>query len=322
MGKTKYHFDLHSLSIQKVTVSIKERLFKVLWILSSGMVFSVIVIIVAYNFLDSPKEKKLSRELEQYKLQYKIMNTRVNRLSAVIKDMADRDDNIYRAMFETDPIPGSVRNAAFGGADLYAGLSGFSNSEIIKETARKIDDISRQAYVQSKSFDELFKMVRAKEKMMTCLPAIQPVSKNLSLVVSGFGYRIHPIYKTLRMHTGIDFSAKKGTPVYATGDGVIISPHENQSGYGIVCMIYHGFGYETLYAHLSKMVVRVGKQVKRGQLIGYVGSTGLSVAPHCHYEVIKDGRKINPINFFYNDLTPEEYEKVIELASKVSQSLS
>ena len=165
-------------------------------------------------------------------------------------------------------------------------------------------------------------MVRDKEKMMTCLPAIQPVSKNLSLVVSGFGYRIHPIYKTLRMHTGIDFSAKKGTPIYATGDGVVESPHESQTGYGIVCMINHGFGYETLYAHMSKMSVKIGQVVKRGQLIGYVGSTGLSVAPHCHYEVIKDGKKINPINFFYNDLTPAEYEKVIELASKVSQSLS
>lgn len=322
MGKTKYHFDLHSLSIQKVTVTIKERLFKVIWILSSGMVFSVIVIIFAYNFLDSPKERKLQREIEQYKLQYAIMNKRIDRLAVVIKDMADRDDNIYRAMFETDPIPSSVRKAAFGGADLYEGLNGYTNSAIIKETARKLDDISRQAYVQSKSFDDLFKMVKSKEQMMNCIPAIQPVSKTRSLVVSGFGYRIHPIYKTLRMHTGIDFSAKRGTPIYATGDGVVVAPHYSKSGYGNVCMIHHGFGYETLYAHMSRIVVRVGQKVKRGQLIGYVGSTGLSVSPHCHYEVIKDRKKINPINFFYNDLTPDEYEKVIELASRVSQSLS
>ncbi len=322
MSKTKYHFDLHSLSIKKVKFSFKERFLRILWILSSGMVFSVIVITLAYKLLDSPKEKSLLREIEQYKLQYKILNNRVDRLSLVIKDMGDRDDNVYRSIFETDPIPSNVRNAASGGADLYSKLNGYTNSEIIKESARKIDNISRQTYVQSKSFDDLFKLLKDKETMMTCLPAIQPTAKNRSLVVSGFGYRMHPIYKTMRMHTGIDFSAKKGTPVYATGDGVVESPHESQSGYGIVCMISHGFGYETLYAHLSRMIARPGQKVKRGQLIGYVGSTGLSVAPHCHYEVIRDGKKINPINFFYNDLTPDEYEKVIELASKVSQSLS
>ena len=158
--------------------------------------------------------------------------------------------------------------------------------------------------------------------MLTCLPAIQPVKKTQSTIVSGFGYRIHPVYKTARMHTGIDFAAKTGTPIYATGDGVVIDPKGNESGYGIVCVINHGYGYQSLYGHMSRKIVKTGEKVKRGQLIGFVGSTGLSVAPHCHYEIIKNGEKIDPVNYFYNDLTPAEYEKVIELATRPSQSLS
>ena len=191
------------------------------------------------------------------------------------------------------------------------------------ETAKKLDDISRKMYVQSKSYDEVFNLAKNKEKMVACLPAIVPLRNGIGRIISGYGFRIHPIYKNLRMHTGIDFTAPKGTPVYATADGIVVSPdREGGSGYGITVVLDHSYGYQTLYGHMSRTAVRIGQKITRGMVIGYVGSTGLSVAPHLHYEVIKNGKKINPVNFFFNDLSPEEYQKVLEIASRVNQSLS
>jgi murein DD-endopeptidase MepM/ murein hydrolase activator NlpD len=240
----------------------------------------------------------------------------------VVADLQDKDDNIYRVIFEAEPVPSSVRKASIGGADRYASLEGYDNAESIIETAKKLDRLSRQIYVQSKSFDEVFEMAKNKEKIVASLPAIVPISRGIDRIVSGYGFRIHPIYKTLRMHTGIDFTAPKGTPVYATADGVVVGNPAGMSGYGITIIVNHGFGYQTLYAHLSRVAVKPGTKVKRGQVVGYVGSTGLSVAPHLHYEVMKNGKKINPVNFFFNDLSPEDYKRVLEASSKVTQSLS
>jgi murein DD-endopeptidase MepM/ murein hydrolase activator NlpD len=291
--------------------------------MAAGMVFSVVVILIAYNVFDSPKEKMLNREIEQYKAQYKALNDKLENINAVLADIENRDDNIYRAVFEAEPIPNSVRTAGIGGSDRYAKLEGFENSELIIETSKKIDKISRQLYVQSKSYDEVFDLAKNKASMMACIPAIIPVKGGATKVGSGFGYRIHPIYKTMQMHTGVDILVPRGTPIFATGDGTVEANRAGTlSGYGIVVVINHGFGYETLYGHMSKMVARPGQKVKRGELIGYVGSTGMSTAPHLHYEVIKNGKKINPVNFFYNDLTPAEYQKVIELSSRVNQAFS
>lgn len=320
--KVKYHFNTKTMTFEEIKVSVKEKLLKVFSILSSGMVLAAVAMVVFYSFFDSPKEKILKREIEEYKLQYEIMNSRLNQMSSVLEDMEQRDDNIYRMIFEAEPVPENVRKAGYGGEDRYARFNGMANEALLKSTSQKLDLISRQLYVQSKSYDEVIKMVRNKENMLACIPAIQPVAKSRCTIISGFGYRIHPIYKTLRMHTGIDFAAKTGTPVYATGDGVVIDPRGSESGYGIVCVISHGYGYQSLYGHLSRMIVKPGQKVKRGQLIGYVGSTGISTAPHCHYEVIKNGQKIDPVHFFYNDLTPAEYEEVIKVASRVTQSLS
>jgi murein DD-endopeptidase MepM/ murein hydrolase activator NlpD len=320
--KTKYHFNVGTMSFEEIRVSLKNRLFKIISILTSGMVLSAVVMIILYSFIDSPKEKLLKRQIEEYKLQYELMNKRMDQVSAILSDIQNRDDNIYRMIFEADPIPDDIRKAGYGGEDRYARFDGMENVELLKNTAKKLDVISRQLYIQSKSFDDVVKLVKNKEKMLACIPAIQPVDKRRSASVSGFGYRIHPVYKTLRMHTGIDFAAKTGTPIYATGDGVVVDPKGNQSGYGYVVIINHGYGYQTLYGHMSKVTVKMGQRVTRGQLIGYVGNTGLSVAPHCHYEVIKNGKKIDPVHFFYNDLTPAEYEQVIKEASKVTQSLS
>lgn len=321
MPKTKYHFNFKTLTFEEMTTSIRKKLIKFFSIFTSGMVISAAIMLVIYSFIDSPKEKVLKRENDQYKLQLELLNNRIAQIGGVLEDIQNRDDNIYRTIFEADPIPNTVRQAGYGGEDRYAKFNGYNNAELLKSTTKKLDIISRQIYIQSKSFDEIVKMAKNKEKMLSCIPAIQPTSKTRSTIISGFGYRVHPIYKTLRMHTGIDFAAKKGTPIYATGDGTVTNP-KGENGYGIVCIIDHGYGFQSLYGHMSKMIVKPGERVKRGQVIGYVGSTGLSVAPHCHYEIIKNGKKIDPIHYFYNDLTPDEYQKVIEQASKQNQSLS
>ncbi|HNW90622.1 MAG TPA: M23 family metallopeptidase [Bacteroidales bacterium] len=322
MKKPKYHFNTKTLSFEEFKGSVKNKVFKFISILTSGMVISATIMFVLYSFIDSPKERVLKRENEKLKLQYNQLSERMNQASIVLADLQKRDDNIYRTIFEAEPIADNIRKAGYGGEDRYKDLKGYDNSELMKNAAMRLDNISHQIYIQSKSFDEIIAIAKNKEKMLSCIPAIQPVSKKRSTVISGFGYRIHPIYKTSRMHTGIDFMAKTGTPIYATGDGVVIDPKGNQSGYGIVCVINHGFGYQSLYGHMSKINVRPGQKVKRGEVIGYVGSTGLSVAPHCHYEIIKNGIKINPVNYFYNDLTPKEYEIMIKQANELNQALS
>ncbi len=322
MKKKKYHFNTKTLSFEEFRGSVKKSALKFISILTSGMVLSAAIMLVLYSFIDSPKERVLKRENEKLKLQYALLNNRMDQVSSIIENLKNRDNNIYRTIFEAEPISDDIRKAGYGGEDRYKDLKSYENSELMKKTAMKLDLISRQLYIQSKSFDEIINLARNKEKMLSSIPAIQPISKLKGSIISGFGYRIHPIYKTARMHTGIDFAAKTGTPVYATGDGTVIDPKGNESGYGIVCVINHGFGYQSLYGHLSKIIVKPGMKVTRGQVIGFVGSTGLSVAPHCHYEIIKNGAKINPVNYFYNELTPEEYEKVIEQASKLNQALS
>ncbi len=323
MAKNKYHFNFKSLQIEKVRVTFKEKLLKFLSIVAAGMVFSAVVILIAYNFFSSPKEKMLKRENDELKLQVELFNDRLDKIAVVLNDLQNRDDNIYRVIFESDPIPSSVRMAGFGGADKYSKLEGYDNSDLLINTTKRLDIISRQLYIQSKSFDYIFDKAKKKNEMLLCIPAIQPISnKDLTHIASGFGYRIHPVYKTIKMHTGIDFTAPTGTIIYATGDGTVNSETGLKSGYGLAIVIDHGFGYQSLYGHCSRIIVKPGEKVKRGQIIGYVGSSGLSVGPHVHYEVIKNGVKIDPINFFYNDLSPADYEKVIEIASRVNQSLS
>lgn len=321
MAKAKYYFNTHSLKYEKVVVSFKKRFLRVLGWLATAMVFSAIIIALAYQFLDSPKEKQLKREIAVMDLQYEILQQRMDLMSKVLKDIEYNDDNIYRVIFEADPIPESVREAGYGGVDKYRSLKGYDNSSLMIETTTQLDKLMRQMYVQSKSFDEVFELAKNKKELLASIPGIQPVSnKELTRIASGFGYRIHPIYKTSILHTGIDFSAPIGTEIYSTGNGVVKKVEKEGRGYGNNVTINHGFGYETLYAHMSKIIVKPGQKVIRGQIIGYVGSTGSSTGPHCHYEVIKNGSKINPINFFFNDLTAAQYEQVLEISSKYNQS--
>lgn len=321
MSKVNYKYNSKSLSFEKAIVPMRKRVIQVLSYLATGLVFATITILIAYKYLDSPKEKQLQREISELSLQYELLNGRMEQVTEVLGDIQERDNNVYRTIFEAEPIPASIRQAGFGGVNRYKELQGFNNSALMVETSKRLDMISKQLYIQSKSFDELVVLVKGKAKLLASIPAIQPISnEDLRHQPSGFGWRTHPIYKTAEFHPGMDFAAAQGTEIYSTGDGTIERADALAQGYGNHIVINHGYGYKTLYGHMSKMAVRAGQVVKRGQLIGYVGSTGLSTAPHVHYEVMKAGEKMNPINYYYNDLTPEQYQKLIELSSQSSQS--
>lgn len=323
--KYEYKLDPTTLSYVKVTIGIKERLKEVSFGLAFGIVSAVVITILGHKIIDSPKEKALKREITQYKHQINILNKRTEQMSEVLEDIENRDDNIYRTIFEAEPISKNIRRSGIGGVERYNDLKGYDNSQAIISLTKKIDDLSKRLYIQSKSFDDVYKMAKTKTERMTSLPAIMPLNKKNSRIVSGFGMRYHPILHYRRMHTGIDLVAKKGTPVYATGNGKIEVAGKGgnrYSGYGIVIVLNHGYGYKTLYAHLSEVNVTTGQTVKRGEKIGEVGSTGLSQAPHLHYEVIQNGKKVNPVYYFFNDLSIEEYESVIEEANAENQCLS
>lgn len=322
MGKARYKFNPRSLEIERVEITLKERLLRIGSYVVTAVVFAVLSVMVAFQVIDSPKEKALRREIEQYRLQNMVITDQLDKIDKVLYDLQYRDDNIYRVIFGTEPVSEAERTSGIGGVDRYRHLEGYEYSDELLTTARRVDDISRRLVVQSKSFDKVFEMARQQEERMASIPAIVPIKGGARHLVSGYGYRIHPIYRTRRMHYGVDISVKTGTPIYASGNGTVARPSGSMGGYGRYVLIDHGFGYHSLYAHLSRSVVRPGQKVKRGELIGYVGNTGLSVAPHLHYEVHKNGRPVNPIHYFYNDLDPAEYEEVIQLASRDNQPLS
>jgi len=321
MSKIKYYYDTKTLSYKPIESSRVDKFKNFIAYFTSSAILAFFILLIFFQYFDSPKEKRLKGEINNLLSQYEIINSDLKKIEIVLDDIQTRDDNIYRTIFEADPIPTSIRKQGFGGVNRYKKLSGFSNSDLIINTTKKVDQLTKQLYLQSKSFDEIIELAKNKSKMLASIPAIQPVAnKDLKRMTSGYGYRIHPIYKTRKMHYGMDYSAKVGTEIYATGDGIISKVKRSKRGYGNYVKINHGFGYETLYAHMSKYIVKKGQKVKRGEVIGYVGNSGISTAPHLHYEVRKDNKKINPVNFYFNDLTPEEYEKMLELASQPNQS--
>lgn len=321
MAKIKYKYNPNTLNYEKIQLTFQDRLKKFSTYMLVGLFFAGIIILIAYTFLDSPKELNLKRENAQLRKQYELLNRDVAQLEKVLADIERRDDNIYREIMEAEPISKNVRSAGVGGVNRYTHLEGYQNSEIVVNTTRRLDHLAKRLYVQSKSFDEVIDLAKNKEQMLASIPAVQPVpNKDLKRMASGYGRRMHPIYKVVKMHWGMDFSAPEGTEIFSTGDGQIAKVVNSRRGYGKHVVIDHGFGYETLYAHMSKINVRRGQKVKRGDVIGLVGNTGISSAPHLHYEVIKDGKKINPANFYFNDLTPEEYDLMIELSSHSNQS--
>ena len=322
MSKVKYYYDSDTLSYRKIPRK-RQRTFKygVLFLASSAL-FGLLIVFLASQFLESPKEKALKRELSNMELQFDLLNKKMNEVETVLANIEDRDNNIYRLYFESNPIPEEQRKAGFGGINRYKSFEGFDNSKLIIESNKRIDILQKRIVVQSKSLDEIAILAEEKEKLLASIPAIQPINnEDLTRISSGFGMRTDPFNKTRKMHSGMDFTAPRGTPIYAAGDGVVERADSNSSGYGNHIRINHGYGYITLYAHMFKYNVGKNQKVKRGDLIGFVGSTGRSEAPHLHYEVFKDGVRINPINFFYGSLTAEEYSKLLDRSSLENQSL-
>jgi murein DD-endopeptidase MepM/ murein hydrolase activator NlpD len=322
MAKVKYYYDSDTLSYKKIKSKISDILKKISLALVSAIMFMVLGYVVLTQFFDSPKEKELKRELEFVKLNEQLHSKKIIQLEKILKDIQDRDNNIYRLYFEVNPISNEQRKAGFGGVNRYKALEGFDNSEMIIDVTKNMDILSKQLYVQSKSLDEIVKLAENKEKLLAAIPAIQPVkNQDLTRMASGFGWRTDPFTKANKKHWGMDFTAPKGTPVYASGDGVIERADQNAAGYGKHIRINHGFGYVSLYAHLSNYNVKKGQKVKRGDLIGFVGNTGRSQAPHLHYEIFKNGNRINPINFYYGNLSPEEFAAMQKAAEIEGQSL-
>ncbi len=322
MAKTKYFFNEKTLSYEEIKLTHGQKLFRFFLFFFSAIALTAVFVFILFNFFESPKELMLKREIAEYKLQYRIMNDKLDNLQKLMNELEYRDDNIYRVIFDANPIPKSVREAGIGGVDRYASLEGYNESKLLIETAKKLDKLTSEMYVQSKSFDQVFAMARNKEKMLACIPAIQPIRNiDMQRISSYFGYRIDPFYKVRKFHEGIDFAAPIGTPVHVTGDGRVVQIIRSNRGYGNEILVDHGYGYMTRYAHLSAFKVKVGQYVKRGQVIGLVGDTGKSTGPHLHYEVIKNHHPINPIDFFFNDLTPAEYSKMVALSKIPTQSM-
>ena len=322
MAKVKYYYDSETLSYQKIHVKKRDKFKRLLLTIVAAFIFMILGFVVFMPVFESPKEKELKRELEFVKLNEELHTKKMLQIGQILEGIQERDNNIYRLYFEVNPIPEEQRKAGFGGVNRYKALEGFDNSEMIMDVTKNMDILSKQLYVQSKSLDEIVKLAESKEELLAAIPAIQPVKKeDLTRMASGYGWRSDPFTKARKRHWGMDFTAPRGTPIYASGDGKIIRVDQRSSGYGKHIRIDHGFGYISLYAHMSKYNVRRGQKVKRGDLIGFVGNTGRSQAPHLHYEVHKNGRKINPINFYYGNLSPEEFEAMQKAAQVEGQSL-
>ena len=324
MSKVKYYYDSENLAYKRIrTKKRKKFAYVVLFLLSSALFgFLIFLLLINTSYFETPKDKIQAREIEALALNYKVLNKKLDLMNEVLEAIENRDNNIYRIYFNTTPISEEERKAGFGGVNRYKDLQGFNNSELMENTTKRVDILTKELVIQSKSLDEIVALAKQKEKLLAAIPAIQPVkNEDLKQMASGYGYRSDPFTKIRKFHYGMDFTARTGTPIYATGDGVVYKADASLSGYGNHIEVNHGYGYKTLYAHLSKYNCRPGQRVKRGDIIGYVGSTGRSQAPHLHYEVFKNGERVNPLNFYYGSISAKEYIEISKLANQENQSL-
>ncbi len=319
MARKKFHFNSDTLSYEQIEHTITHWLKQLLIHAVSGVSLGAIFFFIFVSTVSSPEEKQLGQEKNHMKAQYKVIERQMEELQLVISDLQERDDNLYRVIFQSDPIPFSVRRATASNREYYEQLLDMTNSEIVVTTTKKLAELKKELYIQSKSYDELVLLAKNKETMLQNLPAIQPVlNKNLNRMASGFGWRIDPIYHTRRFHAGMDFTAPIGTDIYATGNGTVKSAGWEQ-GYGNCVQINHGYGYITLYGHMSSIRVHMGQAVKRGDVIGLIGNTGKSTGPHLHYEVHYKGEIMNPQNYYFLDLSPAEYDKMVQMSNNAGE---
>ncbi len=321
MKKIKYYYNTNTLRYEKLVVPFRVKLLRILGFLAAAAVTALIIVVLGFQLLDSPKEMLMRQENQRIKEDYVLLNNKVKTMQQQVADLEKRDNHIYREIFEANPIPDSARAKRLEKQQEIKLTEGMEDNELAYAVAAVLDNLDNRMAVQKKSYEEIEQMIKNKEKLLAATPAIQPVSnKDLSRIASGFGYRIDPVYKTVKMHAGLDFAAPQGTPIYATADGVVKLAGNTGNGYGNYVVINHGYGYETLYGHQYRIKVKPGERVKRGEQIGWVGSTGKSTGPHVHYEVHKNGQHIDPIYFFYNDLTPEQFDRILKMAASGNQS--
>lgn len=322
MKNIKYFFNTHTLRFEKLVTPLRVKLLRVFAFFVTAIVTAGIIVVIAFQYIDSPKTKLLEQQNADLKDDYTVLQQQVNLLQQKMDELSKRDNNVYRSIFESSPIPDSARLKAMEKSKEIQLVTSLGETDLIKSIGSQLNKLILLAAYQEKSYSDIEKMVKNKEKLLAAIPAIQPVSdKDLTRIASGFGTRIDPVYKVPKYHAGLDFAAPIGTPIYATADGVVTDAGFNEGGYGNRVIIDHGFGYETLYGHMYRIKARQGQKVKRGEVIGYVGSTGKSTGPHCHYEVHRNGNPVDPVYYFYNDLTPEQYDRLLKLAQTANQSL-
>lgn len=321
MKKIKYYYNTNTLRYEKLDTPLRVTLLRVLGFIAASIVTALIIVSIAFRYIDSPKEKILRRQYEQARQDYDILNDNVKKLQGQMAELEKRDNDVYRAIFEANPIPDSARAKAMEKQKEIQLVQSMEVSDLQGSVASTLNNLIKRVAYQKKSYDEITNFIKNKEVLLASTPAIQPISnKNLNRIASGFGYRIDPVYKTVKMHAGLDFAAPQGTPIYATANGTIQIAGNTGDGYGNHVVINHGYGYETLYGHMYRVKARRGQRIKRGEVIGYVGSTGKSTGPHCHYEVHKNNRPVDPVYFFYNDLTPEQFDRLLKMAAASNQS--
>ena len=322
MAKVRFYFNTHTLRYEKLEIPFKVRLLRFFGFMALSIIIASIIVFISFQYIDSPKEKLLRNENEDLKENYSILEKRLQEINSQVVELENRDNEVYRAIFESSPIPDSARQKKMAEKQEVQLIQSMSKTELVQSIQSQLNRLSLLTAYQNVSYNEIDDMLKNKQKLLAAIPAIQPVSnKSLTRIASGFGTRIDPVYKVAKFHAGLDFAAPQGTPIYATADGRVTEADFNAGGYGNHVVINHGFGYETLYGHMYRIKARVGQEVKRGEVIGYVGSTGKSTGPHCHYEVRKNGHPIDPVYFFYNDLTPEQYDRILKQAAAGNQSL-
>ncbi len=321
MKKIKYFYNTHTLRYDKLETPLRVKLLRVLGFIAASIVTAFIIVAIAFRYIDSPKEKLLRQQNDDLKDNYALLAERTKQLELQMDELENRDNNVYRSIFEAQPVPDSARVKDVETKKEVKLVQSMGETDLVKSMTDQLNNLSLRLAYQAKSYIDIEGMVKNKEKLLLSIPAIQPVSnKDLTRIASGFGNRIDPVYKVPKFHAGLDFTAPQGTPIYATADGVVTVSGNTNNGYGNHVKIDHGYGYETLYGHMVRTKARQGQSVKRGEVIGYVGSTGKSTGPHCHYEVHRNGAPVDPIYYFYNDLTPAQFDRILKLAASNNQS--
>lgn len=321
MKKVKYFYNTHTLRYEKLEVPFRVKLLRVFGFLATAIVTAGLIVWFGFRYIGSPNERILREQIDDYQVSYNLMDQRVKELQKQMAELEKRDNEVYRAIFEANPIPDSAREKEIAKDKEIKYVERLGDNELINGLIKQLNQLTTRVAFQSKSYGAIDEMIKNKEKLLAAIPAIQPVSnKDLNRIASGFGTRIDPVYKVTKFHAGLDFTAPQGTPIYATADGRIKEANYNEGGYGNHVVIDHGYGYETLYGHMVRIKARRGQSVKRGEIIGWVGNTGKSTGPHCHYEVSKNGQRVDPVYYFYNDLSPAQFERLLKLAAASNQS--